>query len=154
MSDPLAPLRDAVIAAARNVVETDGAGATLVASGHMGQLVAERRLAVYALGSALNAYDAVAGRYERQKAKAAKDALTPLRMKPDTRSERWKAAEKRCAEADQKGAFYDKNDLAIIQEEQALWDAAHPTIRCPICGDTYVEPEHCSGCRTDKGRVR
>lgn len=52
--------------------------------------------------------------------------FTPLRgMKPDTRSERWKAAEKRYA------AGGTPEDLAIIDEEQAKWDAEHP--ECPRC---------------------
>jgi hypothetical protein len=44
-----------------------------------------------------------------------------LRMKPDTRSERWKAAESRCGPHKA-----DPEDLAIIAEEQAKWDAEHP----------------------------
>jgi hypothetical protein len=52
---------------------------------------------------------------------------TLLRVRPDTRSQRWKDAESSCG---RHGAAPE--DLAIIEEEQAKWDQEHP--ECTRCG--------------------
>lgn len=51
--------------------------------------------------------------------------LKPLPLLEDTRSQRWRDAEERIA-AKGGGVLPDDPDLAIVDDEQAKWDAANP----------------------------
>lgn len=50
----------------------------------------------------------------------------PLLNVKDGRNERWKSAERRVTTALHQGDQPAKEDLAIVNEEQAAWDAANP----------------------------
>lgn len=51
--------------------------------------------------------------------------MTPLHV-TDGRSKRWRDAEARIAKANARGNFIDTVDLAIVEHEQAVWDAHNP----------------------------